>query len=122
LLSFGAESFVFQLPIESIKNKTCRTVVLSCLLWEGNVVSELREKHRLRVFENTALRKIFGPKNDEVTGNWRRLHNEELHSLYCTPDAVRVLKSRRMRRAEHVARVVEKGSGGDPGPLGLGLL
>jgi PAS domain-containing protein len=57
----------------------------------------LREEHRLRVFENRMLRRIFGPKRDEVTGDWRKLHNEELHRL-----------SRRMRRAGHVARMGEK--------------
>jgi hypothetical protein len=65
----------------------------------------LREEQRLRVFENRVLRRIFGPKRDEVTGEWRRLHNEELNNLYSTPSIVRVIKSRRMRWAEHVARM-----------------
>jgi hypothetical protein len=56
----------------------------------------LREERRLRVFENRMLRRIFGPKRDEVTGEWRKLHNEELHDLY-SPTIVRVIKSRRMR-------------------------
>jgi len=60
---------------------------------------------RLRVFENKVLRRIFGPKRDEVTGEWRKLHNEELNCLYCSPNTVRVIKSRRMRRAGHVARM-----------------
>jgi hypothetical protein len=68
----------------------------------------LREKRRLRVFENRMLRRIFGPKRDEVTGKWRKLHNEELHDLYCLPTTVRVIKSRRMRRAENVARMGER--------------
>jgi len=59
----------------------------------------------LRVFENKVLRRIFGPRNDEVTGDWRRLHNEELNDLYCSPNIVWVIKSRRMRWAGHVARV-----------------
>ena len=57
------------------------------------------------VFENMLLRRIFGPRRDEVTGEWRRLHNEELNDLYCSHNIVRVIKSRRMRWAGHVARV-----------------
>ena len=62
----------------------------------------------LRVFENMVLRRIFGPRRDEVTGEWRRLHNEELNDLYCSPNIVRVIKSRRMRWAGHVARMGEE--------------
>jgi hypothetical protein len=57
----------------------------------------LREERRLRVFENRVLRRIFGPKRDEVTGEWRKLHIKELNDLYCSPTIVRVMKSRRMR-------------------------
>jgi hypothetical protein len=57
----------------------------------------LREEHRLRVFENRVLRRIFGPKRDEVTGGWRKLHNEELHGLYSSPGIVGAVKARRMR-------------------------
>jgi hypothetical protein len=57
----------------------------------------LREERKLRVFENMVLRRIFGPKRDEMTGEWRRLHNVELNDLYCSPNNVRVTKSRRMR-------------------------
>jgi hypothetical protein len=67
----------------------------------------LREEHRLRVFENRVLRGIFGPKGDEVTGDWRKLHNGELHNLYSSPDIIRQIKSRRMRWAVHVARMGE---------------
>jgi hypothetical protein len=63
----------------------------------------LREGHRLRVFDNRVLRRIFGPKREEVAGDWRRLQNEELHNLYCSPNIIRKIKSRRMRWAEHVA-------------------
>ena len=57
----------------------------------------------MRVFENRVLRRIFGPKRDEVTGEWRKLHNEELNDLYCSPNIVRVIKLRRMRWVGHVA-------------------
>jgi hypothetical protein len=63
----------------------------------------LREEHRLRVFENRVLRRIFGPKSNEVTGGWRKLHNEELHGVYSSPSLGRVIKIRRMRGAGHVA-------------------
>jgi len=63
----------------------------------------LREERKLRVFENMVLRRIFGPRRDEVTGEWRRLHNEELNDLYSSPNIVWVIKSRRMRWAGHVA-------------------
>jgi hypothetical protein len=65
----------------------------------------LREEHRLRVFENRVLRRIFGPKRDEVTGEWRKLHSGELHNLYSSTDNIRQIKSRRMRWAGHVARM-----------------
>jgi hypothetical protein len=68
----------------------------------------LREEHRLRVFENRVLRRIFGPQRDEVAGEWRKLHNEELHNLYSSPDIIRQVKSRRMRRAGHVAHMGEE--------------
>jgi hypothetical protein len=68
----------------------------------------LREECRLRVFENKVLRRIFGPKRDEVTGEWRRLHNKELYSLYSSPNIIRVMKSRRLRWAGHVARMGER--------------
>ena len=67
----------------------------------------LREEHRLRVFENRMLRRTSGPKKDGVIGEWRKLHNEKLNDLYCLPNTVRVIKSRRRRRAGHVARMEE---------------
>jgi hypothetical protein len=69
----------------------------------------LREEHRLRVFENKVLRRIFGSKRDEVRGEWRILHNEELHKLYSSPKLIRMIKSRRMRLAGHVARTGKRG-------------
>jgi hypothetical protein len=74
----------------------------------GNLVSDIKEDHRLGVFENKVLRRIFGPKRDEVTGEWRKLHNKELHDLYSSPSIIRIMKSRRMRWAGHVARMGEK--------------
>jgi hypothetical protein len=67
----------------------------------------LRDEHRLRVVENGVLRRIFGPKRKE-DGSWRKLHNDELHSLYSSPNIVKVIKSRRMRWAGHVARTGER--------------
>jgi hypothetical protein len=61
------------------------------------------------VFENRVLRRIFGPKRDEVTGDWRKLHNEEFHALYCSPNIIRMFKSRRMRWVGHVARLGRRG-------------
>jgi hypothetical protein len=68
----------------------------------------LREERRLRVFENRVLRRIFGPRKDGVTGEWGQLHNEELNDLYSSPNIVRVIKSRRMRWAGHVACLWER--------------
>ena len=68
----------------------------------------LREEHRLRVFGNRVLRRIFGPRKDEVTGEWRKLHYEDLSDLYCSPNIVRVIKSRRMGWAGHVACMGKK--------------
>jgi hypothetical protein len=75
----------------------------------------LREERRLRVFENRVLRRIFRPKWDEVIGEWRKLHNEEFHDLYCPPIIVRVIKSRTIRWAGRVARVEERRAQGFDG-------
>ena len=93
---------------KSLKIKIYRTIILPVVLYGCETWSlTLREERKLRVFENRVLRKIFGPKRDEVTGEWRKLHNKELNNLYSSPNIVRVIKSRRMRWAGHVARMVE---------------
>jgi hypothetical protein len=87
---------------KNLKIKIYKTVIFPVMLYGCETWSlTLREKHRLRVFENRVLRKIFGPKREEE-GSWRKLHNDELHSLYSLPNIVRVIKSR-MRWAVHVA-------------------
>ena len=78
-------------------------ILYGCETWSLT----LREEHRLRVFENRMVRRIFGRKRDGVTGDGRKLHNEELNDLYCPPNIVRVIKSRRMRWVGHVARMKE---------------
>jgi hypothetical protein len=90
---------------EELKFKIYKTVILSVVLYGCETWSlTLREEHRLRVFENRVLRIIFGPEKEE-DGWWRKLHDDELHSLYSSPNIVRVIKSRKMRWAGHVARI-----------------
>jgi hypothetical protein len=87
----------------------CSLKILSVVLYGCETWSLiLREEHRLRVFENRVLKRIFGPKRDEVTGDWRKLQIEELHNLYSSPNIIRIIKSRRIRWAGHVARLGEK--------------
>jgi hypothetical protein len=94
---------------KNLKIKIYRTIILPIVLYECETWSlTLREERQLRVFENTVLRRIFGPRKDEVTGEWGRLHNEELNDLCSSPNIVRVIKSRRMRWAGHVARMGEE--------------
>jgi hypothetical protein len=95
-----------RLQSRNVKVKIHKTIILPFVLYGyENWSLTLREEHRLRVFENRVLRRTFGPKRDEVTGEWRKLHNEELHILYSSPNSIRQVKSRRMRWAGHVAHV-----------------
>jgi len=94
---------------KNLKIRIYRTITLPVVLYGCETWSlTMREEMKLRVFENRVLRRIFGPRRDEVTGDWRRLHNEKLNDLYSSPNIVWVIKSRRMRWAGHVARMVEE--------------
>jgi hypothetical protein len=84
---------------------TLPVVLYGCETWSLT----LREEHSLRLFENRVLRRIFGPKRDKVMGDWRKLHNEELHNLYSSANIIRMIKSRMMRWAGHVARMGRRG-------------
>jgi hypothetical protein len=90
--------------------KIKRTIILPVVLYVCEIcLITLREECKLMFFENRALRRIFGPKRDEVTVEWRRLHNKELYALYSSPNIIRVIKSRTLRQAGHVARMEEIG-------------
>jgi hypothetical protein len=107
LLLFSLKSFVFSSRIKKVKIKIFKTVILPVVLYGCETWAlTLREEHRLKVFENRVLRRIFGPKREE-DGSWRKLHYDELHSLYSSPNIVRAIKSRRMSWAGHVARMGE---------------
>ena len=93
---------------KNLKIKIYRTIILPVVLYGCETWSlTWREERRLRAFENRVFRRVFGPKRDEVTGEWRKVHNEELRDLYSLPNIVRVVKSRRMRSAGHVAPMGE---------------
>jgi hypothetical protein len=98
-----------RLLIKNVKVRIYKTIILAvvrygCETWSLTV----REEHKLRVFENRVLRRIFGPKRDGLTGRWRKMHNEELHNLYSSQNIIRFIKSKRTKWAEQVARMGEK--------------
>ena len=107
MLLFGPNPFVLSTSFWNLKIKIYKTIILPVVLYGCEAWSLiLREECRLRVFENRILRRILEPKREE-NGEWTRLHNEELHSLYRPPNIVRVTNSRRLRWAGHVARIEE---------------
>jgi hypothetical protein len=94
-----------RLLYKKIKIRIYKTTILPVVLYRCEISSlSLREEHRLRVFENRVLRRILGPKGDEVTGDWRKLHNEELNNFYSSPSIIRMIKLRRMRWTGNVVR------------------
>jgi hypothetical protein len=89
---------------KNVKVRIYKTIILPVVLYGCmGVWVTVREEHKLRVFENRVLRRMFGPKRDGVMGGWRKLHNEELHNLYSLPSIIRIIKSRRMRWAGYMA-------------------
>jgi hypothetical protein len=92
-MAFGAGCIAFRFSLKKYKIKINRNLILSVVLYGYEAWSlTLRVEQRLRVFENRVLRKVFGPKREEVTGDWRRLHNEELNDPYSSPNIIRVIK------------------------------
>jgi hypothetical protein len=86
------------------------TIILPVVLYGCETWSlTLREEHRLSVFEKRVLRRIFGPKRGEMTGDWIKMHNEEIHNLYSSPNIIRMIKSRRVRWVRYIARMEKRG-------------
>jgi hypothetical protein len=106
LLPFGPEPSVFSSFVEKRKIRIYKTIIFPVILYGCETWSLIiKEEHRLRVFENRMLRRIFGPRRDDVTGGRRKLHNEELHGLYSSTSIIRIIKSRRMRWAGNVSQM-----------------
>jgi hypothetical protein len=106
LLPFSPEPLSSCLLSKKVKIRIYKTIILPAFLYESETWSlTLREEHRLRVFENSVLRRTFKPKRDEVIRGLRKLHNEELHNLYCLPSIITMIKSRRIIWADNVARM-----------------
>jgi hypothetical protein len=103
----------YRLLFKIIKNKIHKTIILPVVLYGcKNWSLILKKEHRLRVFENRMLRRMSGPKRDKIIGGWRKLHNEELHNLYSSPNIIGIRKSRRMGWAGNVASMGRRGFGG----------
>jgi hypothetical protein len=106
LLPFSAELSVFPSVVKKSKNENILDLIWPVILYGCETWSlTLRDEHRRRVFKNKVLRRIFGPKRDEVTERWRKLHIEKLPDLYSSPSIIRTIKSRRMRWVGLVARM-----------------
>jgi hypothetical protein len=92
MLPFGGELLSSRLLSKNVKVRIYKTTILPVVLYGCETWSlTLREEHKLRVFENRVLRRIFGPKRDGLAGGWRKLHNEELHNLYSSPSIIRII-------------------------------
>jgi hypothetical protein len=106
LLPFTPEPLSCLLLSKNIKIRIHKAIILPVAMYGCKTWSLiLKEEHRLRVFENRLMRRIFCPKRDEVTGDWRKLHNEELHNWYSSPNIMRIIKPRRMRWRGDVVRM-----------------
>jgi hypothetical protein len=107
---YSVQNFLsYRLLSKNIKIRICKIIILPVILYRCETWSlTLREEHRLKVFENRLLRRMFGQKRNEATGEGRKLHEEELRGLYSLPSIIRIMKSRRMRLEGHVARMGKK--------------
>ena len=109
VLCLNKTAVISSLLSKKLNIRVHRTIILPVVLYGCETWSlTLRKERRLRVFENRALRRIFGPKRDEVTREWRKLQNKELNDVYCSHNNVMVIKSRRKRWTGHVARMGER--------------